>query len=291
MSVPYGPGEEQLGTADQERSPGWGPEYGAPSADGTWWILDLHKRRVARFDAQGVFLGAVPVPGRYMDVQFPFVLDERWLVINGAPTPGVVADPQRARRVEIPEHERFVPWTHSDGHAVYGDDGTAVHVVTADGRGGLEFGRADSMRAGDGSRFLVRAEEDHSTLTVDLLDRPNPVRISLRMTGPDERRIEPATEYAADASGTIHLLVVADLDGTQLAGYLSITSDGQVNPIESVANPLTESAPGSPARLRVVPGTSEPAIVAAETDALVVRIRGAPSTRVLSGQRALPRLL
>ena len=61
LFIPYGDGEEELGTALGGDMGGLdlGPEYGAQAPDGSWWILDAAKRRLAHYSETGEYLGAV----------------------------------------------------------------------------------------------------------------------------------------------------------------------------------------------------------------------------------------
>jgi hypothetical protein len=65
FAVSYGPGVEQLGTSpggDEGGAVDYGPESGAPAPDGSWWFLDVAKRRLAHYSSSGAFLEGVQVP-------------------------------------------------------------------------------------------------------------------------------------------------------------------------------------------------------------------------------------
>lgn len=91
MFIPYGTTPETLGT-----SPGGdtgsldiGPEYGAQTADATWWFLDSAKRRIARFSDMGEYMGQVEIPedllvdGIYFQYQLPKAFDDGKVVAVG----------------------------------------------------------------------------------------------------------------------------------------------------------------------------------------------------------------
>lgn len=278
LLLPYGIATTELGVADTHggSTPPWGPEYGAPAADGSWWILDTHKRRIARYDAEGRFLGAVEVPGEFMDLQFPFVLGDGWFFAAGAPELGVVADTKRAERIPIPQREQARAWSYSDWNTVYSDDGSRIHTLTiVDGI--PVWGTADHFRTPAGNPFLVRVDpRDRSVVQVWLPEaRPVPVRVDLAVSATDAAGtpVEAGVEVAADGAGRIHLLFYGGVDGNQLAGYTSVTPDGEVAAIEPVRNPFSASDPGSPSHLRAVPGTSKVALTFVDVDGVHIFVR------------------
>ena len=80
FAVPYGAASDQLGVAPDHGGAAtpWGPEFAAPGRDGTWWVLDVQKSRVARYGRTGGFLGETPIPRPNPDVRAPRILGD-WL--------------------------------------------------------------------------------------------------------------------------------------------------------------------------------------------------------------------
>lgn len=278
LFVPYGDGQEELGLADDHggQATPWGPEYGAPDADGIWWIVDTNKRRVARYAPGGDFLGEVAIPGETVALQFPFVLDGR-LWAMGAPERGMLATEDSAERIPIPDDQQVRSWPYTDWTTVYSDDGERVHTATVT-EGEVTWGRADALRMPDGREFLARVDlSDRSVLRVSLPDAvPDPLRLELAFTAADPagEPVEAGVEYAADDEGRIHLLAYGGVpDGPQLAGYTWIEPDGTVAPVEPVRNPFSRSDPAGPSHLRTVPGTSDVALVFVDDDGLRVFVR------------------
>jgi hypothetical protein len=80
-------------------------------------------------------------------------------------------------------------------------------------------------------------------------------------------------EVAAGEDGTLHLFILGFPErdeSLQLAGYLTISSDGTLGPLEPVRDPFTPSDPGSPAHLGVRPGTSTPWLMFIDEDGVRV---------------------
>lgn len=65
-------------------------------------------------------------------------------------------------------------------------------------------------------------------------------------------------------------------EGGNLAGFLTISPDGVVSPMEPSRDPFSPSDPGSPAHLGVRPGSDVPWLMFIDTDGVRVyeRARG-----------------
>ncbi|HEX6221316.1 MAG TPA: hypothetical protein VF115_09495, partial [Acidimicrobiia bacterium] len=88
LVIRYGDDEEELGTAPggDMGSLDLGPEYGAQAPDGSWWILDAAKRRLAHYSETGEYLEAIAMKpehltqGQYFQFQLPHILADGTLV-------------------------------------------------------------------------------------------------------------------------------------------------------------------------------------------------------------------
>ncbi len=117
---PYGTATNRLGSAPggDDGSLTLGPEYAAQGPDGTWYVLDAAKRRIARLGPTGTYLGAVAVPasllaGGYFQYQLPRVLADGTLIAESQ-----VGDLTRLLRVK--------------GNTISGVMTSTAVVITAD---------------------------------------------------------------------------------------------------------------------------------------------------------------
>lgn len=277
--LPYGQAEEELGVADDHGGAAtpWGPEFGAPDRDGNWWLLDSNKRRIARYDADGHYLGQIPIPGRYVGVQLPFVLGADTFVAAGTPDNGLLTTDGVAVRFAVPRREQLRSWSYSDGTSVFSDDGRSIHTFTVvDGE--PVWGVADSLLTPDGRPFGIRVDPGaRGVIHVELPDaEPAPLRLEMAVLAaePADTPVWPLIEFTADSNGRIHLLLIGHAEpGPQLAGYTTIEPDGRVAPLEVVRDPFGASDPGSPAHLRHVPGTEQVALMFVDDDGVRIYTR------------------
>lgn len=270
--IGYGPGMKLLGTAPggDSGSLDIGPEYGAPGPDGTWWFLDAAKRRIAHYDADGRYLDQVRisrkllVDGRYFQWQLPHVLADGALVAARQTPEGTALLRLREGVLdEIAVDGSFFP-TYDDGQRLYG------------------FSRRGKLVAVDPS--------DGSMQAVRYLQTPSGVPFSLKVG--DQLRVEVAgiskvlplrtssgapahvgVQLRAGADGTLHLYLVGsgeDDESVQLVGATQVSPDGKVAEVEALANPFSDSDPGSPAQLVMAPGSSNPMLVYVLTDGVHV---------------------
>lgn len=277
FAVPYGDADDQLGAGK------WGPPSAAPDEDGNWWVLDSGKARLARFTSLGEHAGALPLPAGKARHNRLDVLGGR-AVTSGTGLSFVVADEAGATLADF--GEGFTYWKYSDGTSLYGSNGMAISLADD---GAVEFRNFTSLQAPNGNRFNVTI--DGTTLDVYFASHHDRVRIGL--TGVVEGAL--AVDYAADAYGTVHLLLHGvDDDGRQRSGYLTVTAPaGDRRATTSGIEPLRDRSTidDVTGRLRIIPGTTTPALVYADADALRIFIRdtGRPGGSATSTTAALPR--
>lgn len=260
---PYGDTEDTLGTASGGENLMLGPDYGTQTADGTWWIFDKAKQRIARFDLDGVFRDAIAIPdnvlqnGQFFQFQMPQAMDDGSIVATGFRGPEstdvlrIVDDAFTTENVEV-----GISWVNSDGRLLYGirfEDRVAhsLDPLTA------QFEVVDWLTARDGSRYLVTVVEDE--ILVDLPDVGVTKTLQMRFSEDATVPARAGIEVETDSEGSIHILFYgapASDESLGIGGILSISSDGQVGEMEPIASPFSNSDPGSPAHLGVTPGTS-----------------------------------
>lgn len=254
--IPFGEAESELGVDK------WGPEHPTPAPDGTWWVPDTNKSRLAHFDADGSYLGEVAYPNGG-GFQHAFVLGDRLLASGGVGGPFLTATGEAAEEVDVAGVPELATFSYSDGTSVYSDEGVAVSF---DERGALSSRPADVFRTPRGDRF--RRFVEGSTIVVELLDAGRRVEVDLSPQASNTFAIE----VVADIAGTIHVLVIGDDEGRQVAGYFTVGTTGRVSVIEPLRD-LGAMETGSPDRLRWIPGTTSVALSYVDDDGLHVYTR------------------
>lgn len=273
--IPYGDGDDQLGTSIGGDGEGirWGPSYGAVAADGTWWILDAAKFRFAHYDAVGAFVGSVEIPpahlvnGRYVHWQYPLALADGTIVcfrLTGAE--GTVLLLLRDGSLSEVTLDREVVIKTDDGVTLYGfgnqNELLAVDVATA------TVTEVDAFRTRAGTRY--RLTRDASTL-----------RFAFPDLGVEHEWATIAADTGAPASGAIsvvstsggqlHVFVdgaAASDEATGLSGYGVIDGDGDLHPTEATRQPWSASDDGGGSRLVALPGGDDVWFIAIDTDAV-----------------------
>lgn len=267
LFIPYGDTPDTLGTHLGGDGEGilFGPEYGAQAPDGTWWFLDVANLRVAHFSEDGDYLDEVIVPesllvnGIYFQYAFPKVLTDGTVLASRLGGEGTVF-----LRIRDGEVDSFsIPFEMTpradDGEILYGfsfDEDSALIAVDPVAETAEEV---EWMVGRDGRRFTVTAGP--GGLAVQLPDASPATTIDLEFEaaeigGPVYLMVEPVI----GADGTMHLFLLGFPERNerlQLAGYMTISPEGQVGPVEPILDPFTESDPGTPTRLGVRPGTSD----------------------------------
>jgi hypothetical protein len=279
FTIPYGETSDTLGTYLGGDGEGLqiGPDYGAQGPDGTWWFLDTAKYRLAHFSETGEYLEEVVIPesmlvqGIYFQYQLPRVLDNGMMIasrLSGDRTVFVryldgILD-------EVAFDRSFIPRA-DDGRLLYGFDWEASQPVVADLET-LVVTNTEWFIDRAGNRYQVSAGP--GGMRVELPDASPPAVVDLPFEAEElGGGAYVSAEVASDNDGALHffLLGFPELDESrQLAGYLTITADGTVGPIEPMRNPFSPADPASPARLGVRPGTSDPWIMFIDPDGVKV---------------------
>jgi hypothetical protein len=279
--IPYGPTETELGSSPggEAGSMELGPDYGAQTADGTWWFLDAAKQRLAHYSETGEYLSAVSVTdhlvdGKYFQFQLPHALDDGSVVMTrmgfGTSTMLVLHDGD-TEAVTIPA--TFSTRT-DDGTNLYGfsDEGDLLRADP--GAGTAE--PVDWMLTKAGTRFRITS--DGQGLTVELPDGEEAPSTIIRFVYADDPTVvaHAGFEVASGVDGSLFLYLYGGTDsgvGGQLGGFLTISPDGDVAPLEPTRDPFSPSDPGSPAHLGVRPGTSTPWLMFVDPDGVRVFAR------------------
>jgi hypothetical protein len=275
--IPYGETPETLGTSLAGDGEGLqiGPDYGAQAPDGSWWFLDGAKQRMAHFGDDGQFIDAVEVPvellvdGLYFQFQLPRVLDDGTLVANrlGIDTTTILRLSEGDFETTV-LNRQFVPRT-DDGVMLYGFDIENTIPLEVDPGSGSTT-ETEWFRTRSGSRFRITVALGE--LTVALPDAAMEKTLTFE-AGDVGGSAFLSLEVAAGEDGTLHLFILGFPErdeSLQLAGYLTIGSDGTLGPLEPVRDPFTPSDPGSPAHLGVRPGTSTPWLMFIDEDGVRV---------------------
>jgi hypothetical protein len=277
--VPYGDDTAALGVAPGGDNLLLGPDYGTQAADGSWWFLDAAKDRLAHYDLAGAYLGAVPMPvdllvdGEYFQYQVPRVLDDGTLVA----TRGVSDSTTSVLRLRDGVIDAIdVPggWfpSYDDGRLLYAFSPERELLAVDPDTGSVAPVEAFRTRAGTRFRLSVTPGSLRVELPDAGVDRTLPVLAPEEVGG----TVGYSIEAVSTVDGALHLFVLGLSDAAesvQLAGYLTITPDGDVSPTEPVRDPFTPADPGSPAHLVVRPGTDEVSFVVVDTDGVHVYTR------------------
>lgn len=267
FAVAYGPGLKQLGTSRGGEGGvlHYGPEYGAPAPDGSWWFLDVAKRRLAHFSSSGAFLEGVQVPprllvdGRYFQWQLPHVLADGTLVAFRLAVGGGAMLRLRAGVLdEIPLTEMFTP-TYDDGTLLYGVVVGGAPLAVLDPATG-EVEPTSTYRFPSGAAFTLDDDFDHGELQVDTATASR----TLFLVTASGAVAQVAMQIRAGAGDSLHLFLVGagdDDPSTQLAGYTRVDPSGEVTSPEALTSPFSKADLGSPAQLAIAPGDPTPMLV------------------------------
>lgn len=278
--IPYGETSETLGTYLGGDGEGIqiGPDYGSQGPDGTWWFLDTAKYRLARFSESGVYMGEVVVPesllvnGIYFQYQLPRTLSDGTFLasrLDGARTTFLRVRGNDLSTFSIPYE--MAPRT-DDGSIVYGfsydeDSGSLAVDPTPGTAGPVEW---FVTRAG--TRFRVAGGA--AGLVIELPDSEGATMVQLEFEAAEVGgSVYTGLEVVSDVDGTLHIFLLGFPErdeSLQLAGYLTVTTDGEVSAVEPIRNPFTSADTGSPSRLGVRPGTTEVTFMIIDTDGVKV---------------------
>lgn len=274
---PYGEGEGSLGTSPGGEGLMFGPDYGTQTSDGTWWFLDAAKQRIAHFAADGTYLDQVLMPedllvdGIYFQYQLPQALDDGSVIASGWRDDGTTSLLRiNDATATAASFDGMVAWVTTDGTHLYGfsAEDNAPHRLDPDDPVAEPV---DWFMARDGSRYMVTVNEDE--IVVELPDAAVPLTRTLLM----RYSVDPdvvargAIEVETGADGTLFMLMYgAPMSGELLdiGGLLTISPDGEVSETMAVTELFSSSDTGSPARLGVTPGTSDPWIMVVGEDGI-----------------------
>ena len=186
------------------------PTYAAQGPDGTWYVLDAAKRRIARLGPSGAYLGAVAVPpsllaGGYFQYQLPRVLADGTLIAESQ-----VGDPTRLLRVKGNAisgvmTSTAVVITADDGAVLYGFDMDNHPVAVNPSTGAVSATSWFRTKAGNRYRLTPGAGK----ITVELPDSLGRKQLVMPLqAGGASGTVHPSVELAAGADGDLHLLVL-----------------------------------------------------------------------------------
>jgi len=277
FTIGYGEAESLLGSASGGEGLTLGPNYGAQAPDGTWWLLDGAKARVAHYDRAGAYLDAVVLPeeflrsGVYFQYQLPRVLADGTLVaarFDEDTTDFLTVTDGRPHLASLAG--TLLPRT-DDGRAVYGFDRDgglwSVEVATAESQ------RSDWFISQTGARYMVGLIT--GAVVVELPDVGVEKTISLTASnGPGA--VHASLEVAIGSDGTVHMLLlgISESDeSVQLAGYASIAANGTVGTMEPMINPFTPADPGSPSHMGIAYGSYSPWLMIVGVEGVDVYVR------------------
>jgi hypothetical protein len=264
--VGYGRQPEELGTSrgGERGSPTfYGPEYGAPSSDGTWWFLDVGKLRLAHYGTDGRFLGDVDVPpallvdGVAFQWALPHVLADGTLVaFRMTAGGGAMLRLRDGVLAEVPLPVMFTP-TYDDGATVYGYGSGSQELLALDPDTGSV--RSESAyRLPSGTTFSVADDFDKGL--VILRTSSGTVRLRTVTTSGAPAHVGVQVRGGSDGSLSLYFLG-AGSGGADLTGYLRVTPSGKVSKWEALPSPFSSADRGSPEQLTMASGQSAPSLV------------------------------
>ncbi len=280
LFIPYGDGEDTLGTSPggDGGSVDWGPEYGTQTPDGTWWFLDAARLRLAHFDADGGYLGAVGltedqlVDGRFFQFQMPQALDDGTVIASRATGAGTQLLVLAGEVISLVDAAAEVGLVTTDGAALFGQDyeSGGMAAVTTDGAvTPIEF-----LNTRAGTRFGFRSMGDEHI--IELPDAGVTRQVILRWADDPLSPAFAGTEVETGPDGTLHVYLYGapEVDESiQLAGYYSVSPTGEVSAVETSRNPFSPSDPGSPAHLGIDFATGQPWLMFVDPDGVRVLTR------------------
>jgi hypothetical protein len=278
LEVPYGPADNQLGVSDDHdgQTEALGPEFAAPRADGSFWILDIHKRRAVLMDRSGTLQQVVEIPGRYVGLQGPFVLGDTLWASGGGQGGALVVEDGVATRVD---DSTF--WAYSDGVRLYETNGSASLVPAVPPL----IEAVDAFRTPNGVRFAAEVRRSEpATIDLTLPDSDLETRLTFMQPDGDTPVQVLSFELAADFADRLYFLVYGlGQDNAQRLGALVAIDarSGELLSVEPTRDPYLSAAdPSSPAHLRVVPGTTKVALTYEDPDALRIYEQEQPAREV-----------
>lgn len=262
FTIPYGDDVELLGTAPGGENLMLGPDYGAQGPDGTWWILDAAKDRLAHYDEEGSYLDQVVLgeefleSGIYFQYQIPRVLADGRVVasrFDGESTQLLVVSEGEPGLVEVPG---VVFPRADDGTTLFGFDESGTPIAVDAITGSTQ--PTEWFRTQAEGRYQVTLSAGEVTIDLPDIGVTHVVPL-VSSTGPGE--VHAGIEVATGTDGSIHLylLGISESDEpVQLAGYTWVAADGELHPMEPSIDPFTPADTGSPSHLGIAYGSSAP---------------------------------
>jgi hypothetical protein len=222
LTIRYGDAEDQVGL---DQLAGVGPEFAAVAPDGTWWVLDSQKDRVAVFDSQGRFVQAFDT--RRVAGQFPTVLDDGVFVAIAFERALTIGD----GRVETWQlADSFSPLV-DDGSVLYGRSSALYPRLSVTDSGVSLVSGVEWLKTRGGVEFRVDANDETGQVAVVFNGDP-PVRVRLVPYLADDPNTQIAVAPLYVVSGvdnTVSLVLVGADNGNNVAALVSITPDGTLD--------------------------------------------------------------
>jgi len=281
LFLPYGDGEDQLGTSPGGDGLMLGPEYGTQTPDGNFWIMDAAKQRAAVFSADGTYLEQVDFPeevlvdGQYFQYQMPQALDDGSIAVGGFRGEDTSALLRIVDgTVTSTTFEGAIPWVTTDGVGLYGlsSEDVRPYRLDPDNPPGVE---TDWLLTRSQTRYGIVVEGDE--IVVALPDLGLTRTLQLRFSEDPEVIAHAGIEVETGVDGTIFLLLYGAPESDEslgIGGFLGISPEGVVSELEPIRDPFSPSDPGSPAHLGVTPGTSNPWLMMVDEDGVRIYTRG-----------------
>ena len=246
-----------------------GRRVGGPKSYGRSEFLDS-RRAVAAIERSPKILAQ----GKNFQWQLPHVLDDGSLVASrfgfGDTTLLVLRDGSL--------YTKTIPQAAS----VKIDDGTAIYGLTKDGEAmsiDPSTGFAETVDwfvTRGGTRFQLWVSGNVITLWLPDASVPNIHQLQFVFEPDPSDSVFVGLEAAGGNDGTIFLYLLGGTGsgaGGQLGGFLTVSPDGTVAPIEVTREPNVRSDPGSPAHLGANPVTGTPWLMFVDEDAVRVFAR------------------
>ena len=279
FALPYGDGEDRLGTSPGGEGLDWGPSYGTQLPDGTWWFLDTAHFRLAHFDETGSYLGDAPFPeehlaqGEFLQWQSPQALADGTVVLQSTSPerPGMLRLAPNGTFSRV-EQDRFPGLKATDGTSLFGFDEAGLPVVVDASDGSLA--QVDSFVGQGGLSYFVEAEPGSVSVQVGDVS----LVIPLEAADHPDALVYPSIEAATGTDGVLTLLVsgIAEVEpgvAIDASAVLRIDTAG-TGTVEPVPMLTSEADPGDGARLGIRLGDDRPWLMVVDADALQIYRRG-----------------
>jgi hypothetical protein len=280
--LPYGETEAQLGTSPGGDGLLLGPEYGAQTPDGNFWMMDAANQRAAVFSADGeyfeqvVFPEEVLVDGQYFQYQMPQALDDGSIAVGGLRGLDSVALLRIVSEdVSSTTFEGAISWATTDGTYLYGlsfEDG-APYQLDPSAPPGV---RVDWLMTRAETRFSGAVLGDE--IVIELPDAATPLTRTLQLRFSEDPDViaHAGIELETGIDGSIFILMYGAPESDEslgIGGFLRISAEGVVGDVEPIRDPFSPADPGSPAHLGVTPGTSTPWLMMVDEDGVRIYTR------------------